>query len=83
VNYTVDNNFDLVYFDAFAPDKQTGLWEQPVFRKLFDAMNHGGILVTYCAKGEVRRTLTKCGFTVQRLPGPPGKREMLRGIKND
>lgn len=77
----IDNKFDLVYFDAFAPNAQPELWEEPVFKKLFEAMNPGGILVTYCAKGEVRRNMIKCGFEVERLPGPPGKREMLRSVK--
>jgi tRNA U34 5-methylaminomethyl-2-thiouridine-forming methyltransferase MnmC len=69
--------YDLVYFDAFAPNKQPELWEEHLFEKLFNAMNPGGILVTYCAMGEVRRRLQRSGFTTTRLPGPPGKREML------
>ena len=71
--------YDVVFYDAFAPEKQPELWEEPVFRKLFDAMLPGGVLTTYCAKGEVRRRLQRVGFTVERLPGPPGgKREILR-----
>lgn len=69
--------FDLVYFDAFAPNKQTGLWGLDTFEKIYSAMKHGGVLTTYCAKGEVRRTMQKAGFTVERVPGPPHKREML------
>ena len=72
---------DVVYFDAFAPDKQPEMWEEEGFHRLFHSMNSGGILVTYCAKGEVRRRLQRAGFNVERLPGPPGKREMLRGIR--
>ncbi|MFB6318721.1 tRNA (5-methylaminomethyl-2-thiouridine)(34)-methyltransferase MnmD [Saccharicrinis sp. FJH54] len=72
---------DLVYFDAFAPEKQPEMWEESIFKTMYEAMNVGGILVTYCAKGEVRRRLQRAGFTVERLPGPPGKREMLRAIK--
>lgn len=73
--------FDLVYFDAFAPEKQPEMWDEEIFRRLFRFMNPEGILVTYCAKGEVRRRMKRSGFNVERLPGPPGKREMLRAIK--
>ena len=73
--------YDLVYFDAFAPEKQPEMWSSDIFQKIYDAMNEGGILTTYCAKGVVRRTMQACGFTVERLPGPKGKREMLRAVK--
>lgn len=73
--------FDLVYFDAFAPSAQPELWTQEVFQGLYDAMNLGGILVTYCAKGSVKRMLKKVGFQVEVLPGPPRKREMTRAWK--
>lgn len=72
---------DLVYFDAFSPEKQSELWQMSVFENLFTRMNDDGILVTYCAKGYVRRLLQTVGFTVERVPGPPGKREMLRARK--
>jgi tRNA U34 5-methylaminomethyl-2-thiouridine-forming methyltransferase MnmC len=72
---------NLVYYDAFSPEKQPEMWNQMLFRKLFDRMEEGGIFVTYCAKGSVRRSLQWAGFRVERLPGPPGKREILRGIK--
>ena len=75
------NFYDLIYFDAFAPGVQPELWELPVFQKLFDAMTANGVLVTYSAKGQVRRNMQHVGFTVERLPGPKGKREMLRAIK--
>lgn len=75
--YELTSGYDLVYYDAFAPNKQPELWEEHLFVKLFNAMNPGGILVTYCAMGEVRRRLQRSGFTTYRLPGPPGKREML------
>jgi tRNA U34 5-methylaminomethyl-2-thiouridine-forming methyltransferase MnmC len=75
------NTYDLVYFDAFAPSKQPDLWENDVFAAIFKQMNLNGILVTYCAKGSVRRMLKEVGFFVERLPGPPGKREMLRAIR--
>jgi tRNA U34 5-methylaminomethyl-2-thiouridine-forming methyltransferase MnmC len=72
---------DLVYFDAFAPDKQPDLWTQEVFEKIYHAMNPGAILVTYCAKGIIRRMLQDTDLIVERLPGPPPKKEMLRGRK--
>jgi len=73
-----EGNYHLIYFDAFAPDKQPDLWEFKIFEKLAKAITPGGILVTYSAKGQVRRNLISAGFVVERLPGPPGKREMLR-----
>lgn len=73
--------FDLVYFDAFSPEKQPELWEQIVFEKISSKMKQEGILVTYCAKGNVRRMLQSIGFQVERIPGPPGKREMMRARK--
>jgi len=74
-------NFDLIYFDAFAPDKQPDMWTQDIFDNLYSITNANGILVTYCAKGVVRRMMQQAGFIVERLPGPPGKREMLRAVK--
>ncbi|MDE5810169.1 MAG: hypothetical protein K2H59_07825, partial [Muribaculaceae bacterium] len=72
----------VVYFDAFAPEKQPEMWNETIFSKLFHAMNSGGILTTYCAKGVIRRLLNQIGFTTERLPGPPGgKREILRATK--
>ncbi|MBL7963983.1 MAG: tRNA (5-methylaminomethyl-2-thiouridine)(34)-methyltransferase MnmD [Flavobacteriales bacterium] len=73
--------FDLVYFDAFGPEAQPEMWTAEVFTGLFRAMRPGALLVTYCAKGVVRRTLLSAGFHVERLPGPPGKREMLRACR--
>ncbi len=73
--------FDLIYFDAFAPDKQPEMWTQEVFDKMYKYLSEGGVLVTYSAKGSVRRTMQAAGFTVERIPGPPGKREMLRAVK--
>lgn len=73
--------FDLVYFDAFAPSVQPELWTLSVFTLMFEVLRPGGVLVTYCAKGDVRRTMQACGFAVERLPGPPRKREMLRALK--
>lgn len=75
-------SFDLVYFDAFAPEKQPELWSEELFRNIYSCMNYNGILTTYCAKGVIRRLLQAVGFTVERLPGPPGgKREILRAGK--
>lgn len=74
--------FDLVYFDAFAPEKQPEMWSQELFNRLYVLLNRGGILTTYCAKGMVRRMLQTAGFIVERLPGPPGgKREILRAMR--
>ena len=74
-------NFDVVYFDAFSPAVQPEMWSCDIFACLYAAMNLEAVLTTYCAKGEVRRTLKSVGFTVERLAGAAGKREMLRGRK--
>ncbi len=73
--------YDLVYFDAFAPNVQPELWTIEVFSKIYTAMNKNALLLTYSSKGSVRRTLENCGFRTDRLPGPPGKREIMRAIK--
>jgi len=73
--------YDLVYFDAFAPSAQPQLWTTEIFEKLFACMQKGGVLVTYCSKGDVRRSMASAGFTVTKLTGPPGKREMVRALK--
>lgn len=73
--------FDLIYFDAFGPDKHSDLWQPEVFEHLYAHSNTQAVLVTYSAKGSVRRMLQAAGYQVERLQGPPGKREMLRGIK--
>lgn len=75
------STYDVIFFDAFAPDKQPEMWNPEWFAKLFDHTNAAGILTTYCAKGVVRRSLQAAGYVVERLQGPPGKREMLRGRK--
>lgn len=75
--------YDLIFYDAFAPRVQPELWTAEIFLKLFSLLNPGGILVTYCAKGEVRRNMIAAGFSVEKLPGPPGKREMLRAVKSE
>lgn len=73
--------FDLVYYDAFAPSVQPELWTKEIFEKLYGIMNANGVLVTYCSKGDVRRALLAAGFSVEKMQGPPGKREMLRAKK--
>ncbi len=72
---------NIIYFDAFAPGKQPEIWTSQIFRKISEKTLPSGIFVTYSAKGEVRRQLTAAGYQMERLPGPPGKKEMLRGIK--
>lgn len=81
--HEVDFNetFDIVFFDAFNPDVQPHLWTEEIFRKFYKALKPEGILVTYCVKGIVKQALRAVGFTLKRLPGPPGKREMLRATK--
>lgn len=74
-----ENTFDLIYFDAFGPRVQPEMWTLEIFQKLFKSMRNEGVFVTYCAKGQVRRDLIEAGFQVEKIPGPPGKREMLRG----
>lgn len=73
--------FDLVYFDAFAPQVQPALWEEQMFAKIHASMKPGGLLVTYAAKGSLKRTLKACGFSLEHPAGPPGKREMTRAFK--
>ena len=73
--------FDLIYFDAFGARVQPELWTEDIFSIMYNAIKNDGILVTYAAKGSVRRAMQAVGFTVERLPGPPGKREMLRAKK--
>ncbi len=78
---TSQNTYHLIYYDAFGARVQPELWTETMFNKMIDALQPGGVLVTYSAKGSVRRAMQAVGFRVEKLPGPPGKREMLRGIK--
>jgi len=80
-NYLPDQKYDLIYFDAFGPDKQPGVWNEEIFSRFSNALSAGGILVTYSAKGIVKRNLRSAGFKVTLLPGPPGKRHITRAIK--
>lgn len=75
------NQFDLIYFDAFGARVQPELWTESIFKRMFEALKLEGVLVTYAAKGSVRRAMQSVGFNVEKLPGPPGKREMLRARK--
>lgn len=77
-----DNCFDLVFFDAFGPEVQPELWKEEIFQKIFLSEKNGGILVTYSAKGSVRRALKNSGFSVEKIPGPTGKREITRAVKH-
>ena len=74
--------FDLIYYDAFAPSKQAELWELPVLEKVGFAMKPGGVFVTYCATGQLKRNLKSMGLIVETLPGPPGKKQMVRATKH-
>ena len=75
-------HYDVVFFDAFSPEKQPEMWSEKQFEKLYKSCNFGAVLTTYCAKGMVRRAMQAAGFKVERLPGPPGKREILRASQS-
>lgn len=81
LSFETETKFDLIYFDAFAPGDQPELWTETIFSKLYSFTQDNGVLVTYCAKGDARRALQASGWIVEKIPGPPGKREMLRAIK--
>ena len=81
-NYNTSGKFDIIFFDAFSPEKQPEMWKRKVFRKMYNFLKDDGFLVTYCAKGEVKRTLRDSGFKIIVLDGPPGKRQMTRANKN-
>lgn len=74
-DYSPDEYFDIIYYDAFAPLAQPELWTKEIFEKLYPT---GGMLVTYCSKSEVQRAMKAAGYSIEKLPGPPGKREMIR-----
>ena len=73
--------FDLIYFDAFGYDVQPELWSSSIFKKMYDALKNKGVLVTYAARGVIKRNMIEAGFTVEKHEGAPGKREMFRAIK--
>ncbi len=78
---SLSDNYDLIYYDAFAPEDQPEMWEKQVFEKLYSSTKPNGILVTYCSKGIVKQALRNAGYKVERLPGPIGKRHIIRAIK--
>ena len=78
---TLPNGFDVVFFDAFAPNKQPELWDTLVFEKIYRIMRKNGLMVTYCCQGQAKRNMISAGFEVEKVLGPPGKREMLRARK--
>lgn len=80
--YNFNNKFDIIYFDAFAPNIQPNLWTSEIFNKTENALNKSGIIITYSVKGDVKRILKSLNFTLQQPEGPPGKRNILRAIKN-
>ena len=75
--------FDLIYFDAFGFNVQPDLWSAEIFKIMHAALKPSGVLVTYAARGVIKRNLTEAGFRVEKLPGPPGKREMIRAFRNN
>lgn len=81
-SFQSDSRYHVIYYDAFGPPSQPDMWTVAIFQKLFECTEPGGLLVTYCAKGQVRRDLITAGYRVERLPGPPGKREMLRATRD-
>ena len=81
LKYDALRPFDVIFYDAFGPDKQPDMWTQEIFTQIYCHGANDSVFVTYSAKGEVRRRLSAAGYTMERLPGPPGKKEMLRGIK--
>jgi len=80
-NLKDENDYDLIFYDAFGPGAQPELWTAPIFEILYKSLKDQGVLVTYCAQGAARRAMQSVGFTVQRCPGPPSKRHMLRAVK--
>lgn len=78
----INASYDLIYYDAFAPEDQPEIWSKQIFEKLYKATKPNGILITYCSKGIVKQALRDSGYKVERLPGPAGKRHILRAIKH-
>lgn len=81
IELEINQMFDVIYFDAFGPDKQPEMWQKELFNKLYRQAKNGAFITTYSAKGDVRRAMQAAGFTMEKLSGPPGKREVLRGRK--
>lgn len=80
-SYLFTDHFDVIFYDAFAPGDSPELWTDIIFKKVYNALREHGILITYCSKSVVRKSLESAGFLVEKLPGPPGKREILRAVK--
>lgn len=80
-SFSASAEYNLIYFDAFAPSAQPNLWTIDIFKSMFKSLKPGGILVTYCSKGDVRRNMMAAGFEIEKIPGPPRKREMVRARK--
>ncbi len=80
-SFSSKDRFTLIYYDAFAPESQPELWTEEIFKNMYELLTDEGVLVTYCAKGVVKRALKAVGFTIESIPGPPGKREMTRAIR--
>ena len=81
-DFSAARDFDMIFFDAFAPSKQAEVWELANLKKCFDLLQPGGIITTYCAQGQFKRNLAAAGFEVQTLKGAMGKKEMVRGVRN-
>ena len=79
--HTSDARFDVIYFDAFAPNKQAELWDLKIMSSIAQSLKPEGVFVTYCAKGQLKRDLQSLHLKVDTLPGPPGKKEMVRATK--
>jgi tRNA U34 5-methylaminomethyl-2-thiouridine-forming methyltransferase MnmC len=80
-DFVTEEPTDLIYFDAFGPRVQAEMWEYPILEKMYQSLNAGGALVTYCAQGQFKRDLKTLGFILESFPGPPGKREMTRATR--
>lgn len=80
-DFRLNQQFDIIYFDAFSPSQQPELWTESVFQNMFNLLKPGGILVTYCAQGQMKRHMKAAGFNIVALQGPPGKREMTKAEK--
>lgn len=80
-DFTTDHSFHCIYFDAFSPEAQPALWTTTIFSQLFSLLLPGGCLITYCSKSIVRKAMATAGFRVEKIPGPYGKREMVRAWK--
>ena len=81
VDIPLSEKYHLIFFDAFAPNKQPKMWTKEILGNMYKILLPNGLLTTYCCRGEVKRTLQEVGFKVEKVPGPPGKREMINAWK--